>query len=129
MDTLTVTQLDDAFFHIYDVMERCLITDWFALDQTAKSIKDNEHIQDVVIGFEERQFNDSNRQTFKQFTHNLKETTNGYTCEYNNVPITIKVFKKDLKFFDYPDVKMYKFEPVKLPNPFAGYWKSRGILK
>lgn len=129
MDTLTITQLDDALFHIYDVMERCVITDWFALDQTAKSIKDNEHIQDVVIGFEERQFNDSNRQTFKQFTNNLVETDKGYSCDYNGVPITVKVFKNRIKYFENADVKMYKFEPMKLPNPFKEYWFRKASLK
>lgn len=128
MDTLTVTQADDALFSIMDTLERCLIP-FYVLDETAKALKDNEHIPSVTVGFEERNFNDANRLTFKQFTTNLKETPQGYTCEHNGVPITVKVFKNKIKYFEHPDLTMYKFEPFNLPNPFKEYWQRRGILK
>ena len=124
-------QLDKALLDSFDLMRRVLLeTTYFVLGETAKCIYENRGLDSdgIEVGIEKRYIGPEVLSTLKDWaTEDIGD--NGFTYEFEGVPVRVKFIKRKYHFFQYPDMRFYGPEVYKLPNPFQNYWKARFLIK
>lgn len=125
-------ELHDALFFVFDSMERSMLP-FILLGDMAKSINDEGtpifRAEKIEVGVVEGQLRDSCLSTLKSVVkQEIKQDVEFKDGEaymtYKNVPIEIRVLKKEAPFTN-PDKKIYYLEAFNLPNPFGEYWNNR----
>lgn len=139
--TYTAAQLEQTLYHATDIAGRCLLP-FLLLGQTAWDIKHyqalNESERGIEIGADKRYYTKEALSTLRTLASNIDmnygmkdfvEDDHGFTWNYHNVPIRLRMIKRHYGFFQNPDFAWYKAEEYKIPNPFASYWKARHLIQ
>ena len=136
---LNKMQLDEAFNHLIDIMDRCLCP-FLLLGETARSIvKDNSLNGDgLYIGIRKPDFNDSTQSMLRTISSpnfdihlgidNFKQDDNGFSWSFKEVPINVRVIKQKYEFINNPTDVWYYADTFKIPNPFDKYWTARSLI-
>ena len=133
------TQLDEAFNHFNDIMDRCLCS-FVLFGETARSIKQDEKLQGdgIYAGVRILDFTQSTSSMLTTMASNVdihlgienfKKTEKVFNWEFKGIPIRIKLVHRRYKFIDNPDFVWYYAENYKIPNPFNKYWKMRFLIQ
>ena len=59
----------------------------------------------------------------------INEMQKDFEYMVGKVPVKVQVYKKNWKFYQYPDRVVYEYGDYMLPNPFNDYWKARFLVK
>lgn len=129
--TIEPKLLEDALFHVQEMMERAQIP-FMVFGNTAKHIYKGEGLEgdvDVNVGVKKSELTDSQFKTLKQLIPELDISELQLSYYHNEVPIIIDVIHAEYNVFKYPDRKFFTFEWFNLPNPFADYWQKKDFIK
>lgn len=136
----TKEQLDEALFHVVDIMDRCVCS-YILLNDTAKSIVEDDKLSGdgISIGVRLLDRTDSVDSTLRSLASaadinvGIKEFSKsgeGYSWVYQGIPINIKLIKsRKYEFINFPTKIWYWGEEYQVPNPFDKYDKVRGLIK
>ena len=121
-----------ALYDIQDILERALCP-FILLGDTARSIQDKEQLEGdgIYIGVIKKNVTKEAMSTMKFYLEHSKQvdfTDNGFTYEWNGVPINVTFIKKHYEFFDRPDFRFYMASEYSIPNPLDAYWKVRHFI-
>ena len=132
----TVFDKGQAIKDIYDRQESCNIN-FIMLGDFARTVREKRELYDgdkVEFGFYASNLVPEIKGLFT--TWKFEETEYGYKYYFSppikwdvKFPVEIHCFKKRWAFFDNPDVGFFGVDEYRIPNPFEGYWKVRGIIK
>jgi hypothetical protein len=138
---LTTDQLEQAFYHLTDILDRCLCPVMLA-GETLRSIEEDNIIKGdgVYVMVRQSDFTNDTLSTMMTLAtpglgdinlgmDNFRKTDRGYEWEYKNVPIVIQIVKRKYSWFSNPDYIFYMGEEYKVPNPWKMYWKARYIVQ
>lgn len=131
----TKIQLDEAFQHLQDVMDRILCP-YVILDETLRSIKEDDELKGdgITIGIRVQDYNESTQSMLRTLSANIdlhlgieNYSNDGKSIywEFKDVPIRVKVIHNSYPFINNPDFIFYMGEDLKMPNPFEEYWAKR----
>jgi len=56
-------------------------------------------------------------------------TDEGFTYEFNGVPVRCKFIENKYDYFSYADSRYYNGESFRIPNKFDEYWKEKDKIK
>lgn len=124
-------KVNSAMRDLYDLGERIQFFP-ILLGETARQIRDNpDHtfnlkVDKIEWGIFEKNMTAEIKSLFK--TYNFKENEKGYEYEFEGVPVQIYVIKKHWRFLDNLDMRFYKTDEFRLPNPFKAYWPARYLV-
>lgn len=124
-------QLYTALMDIEDLMDR-LLTPYFLLGATADCVKHDKMLDGdgIDIGIRDKSLTQYVYSILKSEKNlNQEDIENGFEYKVGEVPVRIKVYKRDYSFFKYPDFKVYLYGNYQLANPFDVYWKARGLVR
>lgn len=134
---------NEALFFIQDLLDRSLV-EFFVLKDLARFmvserygwLQQPNHLVSVDLGVKKNSLNEFGQSTLKTLleTYHDHLTEVQWTPEfirfkYKDVPVFIRVIKRNYKFFQNPDSVFYRVETFKIPNPFDHYWTARFIIK
>lgn len=121
-------ELCAALRDVEDLMDR-LLTPYVLLGKTAECVKKDKMLEGdgIDVAIKSSALTQYVIDILKTYLNLSKEDIeNGfYYNSRNNIPIRIKVYRKQYDFFTYVDRKMYQFGLYDLPNPFDEYWKIK----
>ena len=119
-----------ALFWLDDLMARCVLdAKYVLLGETAKAIREDKDLPDVLeAGLDQRYLTKEVMSTLKTYVPG-DFTEAGFVTESEGVPVHFKFIKRKFAFLQNPDIRFYGPEEYQIPNPFDGYWKSRGLVQ
>ena len=126
-------ELMAALYDIDDILGRGLC-EYVLLHETAKSLTEGYELKGdgIYVGILKKNITSSNMNTFKFYlaeSKNVSMRDDGFDYQWGDVPVHVKIIKRNYKYFDYPDTKFYSASEYKIPNPFSEYWKARFLIK
>jgi hypothetical protein len=137
------TQLESALFNATDILQRCMLP-FILLKDTAYDVHVGPEVMGisdgVYVGVQKAEMTPEAWSTLRTFAKNstlkflsmmddYKETERGFEWKCNGVPIYVQIIKKNYTFFKRPDLKLFRLEEYRIPNPFDNYWKARFIIR
>lgn len=127
----SVSELNSALVELDTLMERC-VCPYMLLKDTAHGIYKNRLLfgDEIVIGFQKRQFTREMRSTLTSFLpKDAMWTDKTIKFKYGEVPVTMYIIGRNYRFFRHPDTVFYLAGQFKIPNPFDKYWKARFLIQ
>ena len=124
-------ELYKALRGVEDLMD-ILLTPYFLLGKTAEDVKNNRQLEGegIDVGIRNTALTQYVYDILKtNYGFSKEDVDNGFTFKVGEVPVRIKVYKRNYYFFKYPDTAVYEFGSYQIPNPFDAYWKSRFIVR
>jgi hypothetical protein len=119
-----------ALMHVQDIMDRIGIP-YILLGDVVKGITKNNSLVDVnsiEVGIEQRYLIPEVISSLKTLMGDIK-TENGYGYVFDKIPVDIKIIKRRYRFFEHPDVVIYRRQDYRIPNPIDDYLKARWIIR
>jgi hypothetical protein len=127
----SVDELNKALLDIEDKLQRCLLP-FVVLDTTAEDIYHERLLggDKVVVGVEKKHLTKEAIGTLKTLLRDLvPDPIRSFSYKVDKVPVYIKVINRKYSFLKHKDFKFYYGSEYKVPNPFAQYWKVRGLVR
>ena len=124
-------ELLKALYNVEDFMDQ-LVTPYFLLMETGDCVKHDRLLSGTGIDVGMR------NKSFTQFVYDIMKTNfnltpeeinQGFEYKVGEVPVRVKVYTRNYKFFQYPDIKIYEYGRFQLPNPWDVYWQTRFIVR
>ena len=134
-------KLDRALLDSFDLMQRCLLdTVYIVAGDAARCLKENRGLDCDKIEFviNRRYVTPEVRSTLVNYVEgsldssgypNGKVTRDGFSYEFEGVPVSCKFIDRSYRWFDYADQRFYGPENYRIPNQFDRYWKARFIVR
>lgn len=125
--------LNAAMRDLYDLGERIQFFPILLLE-TARQVYD--HPEDIYYdidvpridwGIFGKNMTPEVKSLFK--TWNFKENDKGYEYTFEGIPVQIHVIKKKWPELENLDIRRYKMDEFRFPNPFEKYWMHRNFVK
>lgn len=129
---LETDKLEEAFFDVFDLMNRCVLQNIFlTLGETGRALDEARALSGngIDVGIEKRYLTKSIKSTMQMFHPESELTDKGMTYSHFGVPVRIKFINNNYKFFKYPEPVFYATEEFKIPNPFNSYYRARFIVR
>jgi len=131
-------KLEKALVYIvHDLLDRAVLEPMLG-GQTLKSIQEGElkgsKLELIVLSKHYRAL----KRLLEAWQQNLGRSDPDFSLEdedgflrwkHDGIPVEIQIVKRKYECFQRPDFVIYKYEFYKIPNPWKGYWKIRGIIK
>lgn len=124
--------LKEALFFMQDVLERSSIPFMVLGDVGKQIIEMSDPIlvaNKIELGVLKRHYTESGKSTFWSVLDNLHvigtDEEDNLAIEYKEVPVYIKIIKKDYPFFEHPNSKFFFVEDLCFPNPYNEYWENK----
>lgn len=126
---LSPEELQAALLDVQDALERAQIK-FILLGDVAYSIYSYEELKGdkVVVGVLRNQWMPECVTILRAWRPQVEEDKHGVHYKVGNVPIQIRVIRKNFFFLKDPDLRAYYDCSLFLPNPFARYWHSRSFV-
>ena len=132
-------QLDEAFFHANDILDRALCP-FLLLNETARSIYEEEKLQGdgIYLGVRLTDFTESTFSMLRTLASNndirlgmeeFKKEDMLVTWKFKGIQINIKLISGKYDFINNPTFAWYYADNYKIPNPFTLYWQERRTLQ
>jgi len=127
---LTSDKLDASLMQLSTWFEGA-VCPFILLGETARSVKKDNRVQGskIEIGVREKHLARSTGGMLRDLIKDIKEFENEWRFESADVPVVMKILRRKNKYIVNPDTVVYNFDDYLLPNPFAGYWKTRGLIR
>ena len=130
--TFSHEELAKAMFHWWDLANSAFIT-FFPVHITADCIKHQKKYAGDAIYVAVPLKDMRTRYVYETIAagtgKSQEEVQKDFEYLVGEIPVRVKVYTRDYKFFKYPDRTIYEFDDYLLPNPFDTYWKSRFLIK
>lgn len=139
--TFSPVELEEALYNATDILDRCMLP-YVLLRETARDVNAGPEVlheaDGVYIGIEERYMTPEVWSNIGTFSRNVDlhygmtdyvRTNNGFGWKHNGVPIIVQIIERDYKMIHNPDIKLFRLESYRIPNPFDKYWKARWIIR
>lgn len=125
--------INAAMRDIYDIGEKIQFFPILLLE-TARQVYDynNDFYKSLDVpkidwGIFEKNVTPEVKSLFK--TWNFKENEKGYEYSFENIPIQIHIIRKKWPVLENLDMRFYKIDEFRIPNPFEKYWRQRNLVK
>ena len=129
--SINLEQLDKALQGVEDLFDRAHRCPILLLGQTARSIIDDGQVtgNKLEIGVKQNQLTPEVRSVLRELVKDLQELPDHLEFTMNEVPIFVRIIKRDYSFLKMPDSLVYKWADYCIPNPFEVYWQVRGFIR
>ena len=126
---LTYEELNAGLMQLASWFEGA-VCPFILLGETAKSVKNNYVTGNKLeIGVRQKHLARSTGGILRMLIKDIKESADKWEFEAMGIPVVMKVLHRNNKYITNPNSIVYNFDDYLIPNPFEGYWKTRGLIR